>query len=157
MITFGMVFCNLFVPFAHAKWYHLHCSYPHLDNKQSAAVIMAYIITGRAAHGRVGTLFQKLLKEEEEEHNLSLIDKSPYAAKNNKINDAPSKSAQNDNATNDNDIVFLWENAPRSETKSIRDIVKCYSHLPVSSMCIKLCAYDVLKISHCNSILIPPV
>ena len=96
-------------------------------------VIMAYIITGRAAHGRVGNLFQKLLKEEEEEHDLSLIDKSPYATTNNKINlnDALScKSA----SSNDNDIVFLWENAPRSETKCIRDIVKCYSHLPVSSI-----------------------
>jgi len=99
---------------------------------------MAYIITGRAAHGRVGTLFQKLLiKEEEEEHNLSLIDKSPFATTNNNKNDVPScnKSASsNDNATNDNDIVFLWENAPRSETKSIRDVVNCYSHLPVSIM-----------------------
>ena len=95
--------------------------------------VMAYIITGRAAHGRVGNLFQKLLKEEEEEHDLSLIDKSPYATTNNKINlnDALScKSA----SSNDNDIVFLWENAPRSETKSIRDKVKCYSHLPVSSI-----------------------
>jgi len=99
---------------------------------------MAYIITGRAAHGRVGTLFQKLLNEEEEEHNLSLIDKSPYTTTNNK-NDAPScnKSAS---PNNDNiDIVFLWENAPRSETKSIRDIVKCYSHLPVSIMYV--CMY----------------
>ena len=113
---------------------------------------MAYIITGRAAHGRVGTLFQKLLNEEENVQG-TLIDKSPYAAEtNNKIN-APSKSAQNDNATNDNEIVFLWENAPRSETKSIRDIVKCYSHLPVSMYKI-LCAYDVHKFlslhsSHC--------
>ena len=102
---------------------------------------MAYIITGRAAHGRVGTLFQKLLNEEEEEHNLSLIDKSPYATNNNK-NDAPScnKSASSNDATNDNnDIVFLWENAPRSETKSTRDIVKCYSHLPVSIMYKSMC------------------
>ena len=36
---------------------------------------MEYIITGRAAHGRVGNLFQNLLKEE----NESCIDKSPYA------------------------------------------------------------------------------
>jgi len=110
---------------------------------------MAYIITGRAAHGRVGTLFQKLLKEEEEEHNLTLIDKSQYAKTNNK-NDAPScnKSAS---PNDDNDIVFLWENAPRSETKSIRDIVKCYSHLPVSIMYVyNVCAYDMHKISYCN-------
>ena len=111
---------------------------------------MAYIITGRAAHGRVGTLFQKLLLNEEEEHNLSLIDKSPYATTNNTINDAPScnKSAS---PNDDNDIVFLWENAPRSETKSIRDIVKCYSHLPVSIMYVyNVCAYDMHKISYCN-------
>ena len=25
---------------------------------------------------------------------------------------------------------FLWENAPRNETRAYRDIVKCYSHLP---------------------------
>ena len=97
-------------------------------------VIMAYIITGRAAHGRVGTLFQKLLLNEEEEHNLSLIDKSPYATTNNTINDAPSCNKSASPNDDNNDIVFLWENAPRSETKSIRDIVKCYSHLPVSIM-----------------------
>ena len=97
---------------------------------------MAYIITGRAAHCRVGTLLQQKLLNEEE-YNLSLIDKSPYATTNNNKNDVPScnKSASsNDDATNDNDIVFLWENAPRSETKSIRDVVNCYSHLPVSIM-----------------------
>ena len=35
-------------------------------------------------------------------------------------------------STNDDDDApdFLWENAPRKETRAYRDIVKCYSHLP---------------------------
>jgi len=33
---------------------------------------------------------------------------------------------------NDGDWEFLWENAPRFETRLHRDKVKCYSHLPTS-------------------------
>ncbi|KAL7537540.1 hypothetical protein ACHAXR_007892 [Thalassiosira sp. AJA248-18] len=103
---------------------------------------MGYIVTGRAAHGRVGRLFQKLLDnekqqqmEERKEQQCCWIDESPYAAsKSNKVNNnnhqptitTPSSSPSPSPPT----IAFLWENAPRSETKSIRNNVACYSHLP---------------------------
>ena len=92
-------------------------------------------MTGSAAHGRVARLFQSLLHEAEGANNnnnaqcscsSSWIDESPYAPNSN--------SSTNDNddqqQSSVNNISFLWENAPRYETKSIRDTVDVYSHLP---------------------------
>jgi len=55
---------------------------------------MEYIITGRAAHGRVGNLFQNLLKEED----ISCIDKSPYDANTKNEDGAPSFSSNDEQA-----------------------------------------------------------
>jgi len=89
-------------------------------------------VTGRAAHGRVARLFQTILTHEEATtaanddttHEQSLwIDTSPYAQhSDNNVDDA--------GTNNQLEISFLWENAPRYETKSIRDTVQVYSHLP---------------------------
>ena len=35
-----------------------------------------------------------------------------------------------DGPPSDAEVAFLWENAPRAETKGVRDGVACYSHLP---------------------------
>ena len=92
-------------------------------------------MTGRAAHLRVARLFETLLLHEEataaDDHTTHdeqsrWIDTSPYT----------STAATPSNTTNDTtdniepEISFLWENAPRYETKSIRDAVQVYSHLP---------------------------
>ncbi len=84
-----------------------------------------YRVTGRAAHGRVARLFQTLLHEETaddghttQEHSR-WIDTSPYAS-------TTTSTPNNDEV----ETSFLWENAPRYETKSIRDSVQVYSHLP---------------------------
>ena len=46
-----------------------------------------------------------------------------------------SKISHNGNDSNGNSIVpdFLWENAPRNDTKLYRDDVQVYSHLPNGS------------------------
>lgn len=91
-----------------------------------------YRVTGRAAHGRVARLFQTLLLHEEATtaanddttHKLSRwIDTSPYAQQSD-------NGAADADTDNEPEISFLWENAPRYETKSIRDTVQVYSHLP---------------------------
>ena len=65
---------------------------------------IVYEITGCAAHTRL----KPLLSDE-------WIDESPYGSgeKEEKMQ-----------------IDFLWENCPRFETRSYRDNVRCYSHLP---------------------------
>lgn len=95
-------------------------------------------MTGSAAHGRVARLFQSLLQEAEEANNSaqrsscsSWIDESPYAPKNNSsTNNDNDNVDQQTQSSSVNNISFLWENAPRYETKSIRDTVDVYSHLP---------------------------
>ena len=80
-------------------------------------------MTGRAAHGRVARLFQTLLlhaDDDERQQTTRWIDTSPYAVQ-------PSTTTNDDTTSI---ISFLWENAPRYETKSIRDTVQVYSHLP---------------------------
>ena len=99
-----------------------------MNNIDDNGVHPGYIITGRAAHGRIGNLFQNLLQEK----GQTWVDQSPYSKNQSGAPSTSSLSRTNDN-DNDNDkcsTYFLWENAPRSETKSIRDNVKCYSHLP---------------------------
>jgi len=66
-----------------------------------------YSVTGSAAHDRIAPLLPS-----------HWIDATATA----NIDTHKSKG--------DGQIQFLWENAPRHSTKSIRDHVKCYSHLP---------------------------
>eukprot|EP00984_Skeletonema_dohrnii_P035024 scaffold34597_cov96-Skeletonema_dohrnii-CCMP3373.AAC.4 len=105
-------------------------------HSNTASPRRGYRVTGRAAHLRIARLFQTLLLHEEataaDDHTTQheqtrWIDTSPYA------NTAATPSNNtNDNTTDNNEpeISFLWENAPRYETKSIRDAVQVYSHLP---------------------------
>ena len=65
-----------------------------------------YQVSGKAAHDRI----VPLLPNDWVEHNHT------------------HRSNNNDN--DDNVPDFLWENAPRQDTKQYRDNVKCYSHLP---------------------------
>ncbi len=67
-----------------------------------------YSITGKAAHGRLKPLLPS-----------HWIDRSPY-----------SQSSPPTNGYNMEKLHFIWENAPRHETKLQRDHVRCYSHLP---------------------------
>ncbi|KAL7435375.1 hypothetical protein ACHAXH_003225, partial [Discostella pseudostelligera] len=81
----------------------------------------------------------------------SWIDKSPYAATKDGINNNINKNGDNNGEhhqqqqlAGDHDyarstttttktidhIAFLWENAPQYNTRAIRDTVSCYSHLP---------------------------
>ncbi|KAL7450149.1 hypothetical protein ACHAWC_004095 [Mediolabrus comicus] len=110
--------------------------------------VRGYRVTGSAAHGRVARLFQSLLHEAEGANNNNdgqsssssrWIDESPYAPKNNNSSnndnendniDQQQQQQQQQQQSSVNNISFLWENAPRYETKSIRDTVDVYSHLP---------------------------
>lgn len=67
-----------------------------------------FSITGRAAHLRI----KKLLPD-------SWMDCSPY-----------NTSRDSNPLESDEHLHFIWENAPRNETKSLRDSAACYSHLP---------------------------
>jgi hypothetical protein len=58
-------------------------------------------------------------------------DIATHADNNNESQDDISNNSNNNNAVV---LDFLWENAPRNETKHIRDYVKCYSHLPNGSI-----------------------
>lgn len=72
-----------------------------------------FYITGNVAHRRI----QPLLLSNQEEGD----------------NDAERWVDAAAVATTDNEVVrpdFLWENAPRNDTKVWRDKVSCYSHLP---------------------------
>jgi selenocysteine lyase/cysteine desulfurase len=70
-----------------------------------------FLITGRAAHERIARLFLKLTNQ----HDDEWVDLSPYA-----------EPTSHDIAA----VKFLWENSPRHTTRSIRDKVTVYSHLP---------------------------
>ena len=135
---------------------------------------LLFIVTGRAAHGRIGRIFQNLIREEEvaaEEveavdvavaHDICRrsywMDKSPYAyaaptdvdananandvCVNNNTNNhnnnytdgeghqhTPATTTTTNNDHHDR-LAFLWENAPQYNTRTLRDTVSCYSHLP---------------------------
>ena len=122
--------------------------------------IIRYSVTGRAAHERVGRLLRRVVVDEEEAVNevegsnvddidrggrqssvavtttKRWIDLSPYATHADNNNESQDDGNNNNNNNNNNAVVldFLWENAPRSETKHGRDYVKCYSHLPNGSI-----------------------
>jgi selenocysteine lyase/cysteine desulfurase len=68
-----------------------------------------FCITGSAAHSRLAPLLPG-----------TWMDASPCAKEN----------SQQQQGSVSNDVSFLWENAPRHETKRFRDTVQCYSHLP---------------------------
>ncbi|KAL3787140.1 hypothetical protein ACHAWO_010698 [Cyclotella atomus] len=78
-----------------------------------------FIVTGRAAHDRIARLFLNLVNDDQNqdagESETKWVDLSPYAAISAGANIK---------------VEFIWENAPRHATKSIRDSVKVYSHLP---------------------------
>lgn len=76
---------------------------------KSVGPLPTFCVTGSAAHGR----FQPLLPGH-------WIDTSPYA-KTGTATTTTTTTAVPD---------FLWENAPRHETRQYRDAVTCYSHLP---------------------------
>jgi selenocysteine lyase/cysteine desulfurase len=80
------------------------------DNEQRTT----FSVSGSAAYTRLLPLLPSTWE-----------DNSPY---NGKANNNTHKQASI--KTSDDSIDFLWENAPRHETKAIRDAVKVYSHLP---------------------------
>ncbi|GKY93048.1 hypothetical protein MPSEU_000273100 [Mayamaea pseudoterrestris] len=70
-----------------------------------------FCVTGSAAHARLVPLLPS-----------NWTDHSPYARREDHSTILE--------ATNTPKLEFLWENAPRHETKQLRDDVKVYSHLP---------------------------
>ncbi|KAK1738812.1 hypothetical protein QTG54_010128 [Skeletonema marinoi] len=96
-------------------------------HSNTASPRRGYRVTGRAAHLRVARLFEALCDDHTtHDEQTRWIDTSPYA-------NTAATPINNTNDTTDNnepEISFLWENAPRYETKSIRDAVQVYSHLP---------------------------
>lgn len=76
-----------------------------------------YHITGRVAHGRILPL---LLRTAADHGGVHWV---PAAA-------AATGEASNNSVTMKRAPDFLWENAPRHESKPVRDFVRCYSHLP---------------------------
>ena len=68
--------------------------------------VYRYEITGTSAHSRIAKLLPS-----------NWIDCSPY------VN-------QEENQGRPASVDFLWSNAPRAATKSYRDTVSAYSHLP---------------------------
>jgi selenocysteine lyase/cysteine desulfurase len=62
-----------------------------------------YVVTGCAAHSRIGPLLPKDWVDTKAQEKQRGANAAPH---------------------------FLWENAPRHETKEYRDYVQCYSHLP---------------------------
>lgn len=84
-------------------------------------------MTGRAAHGRVARLFQTLLLHEEGATPTAADDDHTTKQQSRWIDTSPYATTSSDDKP---EISFLWENAPRYETKSIRDTVQVYSHLP---------------------------
>ena len=89
--------------------------------QSSNASKIRFSITGKAAHDRIAPLLPR-----------TWIDCSPYRhAKKISCSDGDIEigdgtfTAQPD---------FIWENAPRHETKGWRDRVRCYSHLPNGSL-----------------------
>ncbi|EJK75028.1 hypothetical protein THAOC_03262 [Thalassiosira oceanica] len=90
-----------------------------------------YVVTGSAAHSRVGRLFRRLLLDGRGDGDGLLdgdvpgwTDLSPRAS-GCRAGDVEG-SGEADGAR----VAFLWENAPRSSTRAIRDGVDVYSHLP---------------------------
>jgi len=142
--------------------------------RQSHATPVGYIVTGRAAHGRVARLFRQLLARHlPPSQHRRWVDLSPYASAGDssplgECADGTGSGIWNDdgdadatiqmdydchnnddnrhrNSHDDRDrvdhpadndhphpipVAFLWENAPRSCTRPIRDDVLVYSHLP---------------------------
>jgi Tubulin-tyrosine ligase family len=78
-----------------------------VDKEKSSAI--RYEITGSAAHNRLSPLLPS-----------TWVDIRPDAR-------SSTSSARPETAEPPD---FLWENAPRHETRAYRDTVKCYSHLP---------------------------
>jgi len=99
------------------------------DNRTLDTTIR-YSITGRAAHARIKPLLPP-----------NWIDCSPYCdAEDNAVHGTTTGAVIMDTTMNANQHVcrnsqhlplhFVWENAPRHDTKQIRDFALCYSHLP---------------------------
>lgn len=89
------------------------------ENENSKEPIY-YSITGRAAHLRIKPLLPP-----------HWIDKSPYNnSHNNSSGDTEVEVEVEINSNHHSKLQFIWENAPRSETKPLRNTVSCYSHLP---------------------------
>jgi selenocysteine lyase/cysteine desulfurase len=105
------------------------------DQRPRAVPEVRFRATGRAAHARIAPLVPP-----------DWIDVSPYKTftkgrsssrpKDECGNDGTIHHYCNDENSNDNDTDvlippdFVWENAPHKDTKSYRDMVRCYSHLP---------------------------
>lgn len=88
--------------------------------KESELDPICYSITGRAAHLRIKPLLPAHWK-----------DCSPYSHENNDEHCAPENDHHADTHTQKQPkLKFIWENAPRNETKTFRDTASCYSHLP---------------------------
>lgn len=79
-----------------------------------------YSITGRAAHLRIKPLLPP-----------HWIDKSPYNSHDTSGELEVEKEVEKEKYSNHaSKLHFIWENAPRSETKPLRNTASCYSHLP---------------------------
>ena len=78
-----------------------------------------YEITGTAAHSRIAKLLPP-----------NWVDCSPYVKSSNNDTYANNPDDDNDQSRPTPAVDFLWSNAPRAATKSYRDTVSAYSHLP---------------------------
>ena len=85
--------------------------------EEEASSCPLFSVTGSAAHGR----FRPLVPSH-------WIDASPYATAT--TGTTPTTTVPATPPPPTTVIDFLWENAPRHETRDYRDTVKCYSHLP---------------------------
>jgi selenocysteine lyase/cysteine desulfurase len=84
---------------------------------------LVFSVTGRAAYDRWRPLLAEVAAD------VQWQDASPYANDDTVASDAARGIGTTPAVVPD----FLWENAPRHDTKGVRDQVGCYSHLPHGS------------------------
>jgi len=88
-----------------------------VSDPDSEKPCIRYSITGIAAHKRIAPLLPP-----------NWIDCSPHLP--NRTDELHHTTREGESTISRNEVEFLWENAPRFETKQFRDKVRCYSHLP---------------------------
>jgi len=89
------------------------------DGSLSSTYRFKYSITGKAAYGRLQPLLPR-----------HWIDCSPYQYRYTSSSNDNADNADNFDENDNENLHFIWENAPRSETKKYRNDARCYSHLP---------------------------
>ena len=90
-----------------------------LDGSSKRSNVVYYEVTGCAAYSRIEPLLPR-----------DWIDSSGLLCISSGDDSSSSSSSSNNNKNHKPVPLFLWENAPRPETRPYRDFVMCYSHLP---------------------------